>query len=150
MKILVDADACPVKELIVSIAREYGIEVLFFLDTSHILDDGYSRVITVGQDKDAADISLINRTEEGDIVVTQDYGLAAMALSKKAMAIHPGGLVYSGDQMDRLLFERFLFQKIRRSGGRGPHGRRRTREDDERFARAFKELCLKALAMEQE
>ena len=94
IKVLVDADACPVKDIIISIAKEIELEVILFADTSHILDDGYSRVVIVSQARDAVDIALINQTQQGDIVVTQDYGVASMALGKQAYAINHNGLIY--------------------------------------------------------
>ena len=133
MTILVDADACPVKHIIIQVAREYKLPVIMFIDTSHQIDDGYSEVVTVDKQRDSVDIALINRTHFGDIVVTQDFGLAVMVLGKEARAISQNGMIYSPENIDRLLFERHLSQKIRRSGGRTPGPRKRTKVDDERF-----------------
>ena len=94
MKILVDADACPVKEIIVRQAKKRGIPVVMLLDTSHILNDGYSKVITVDKGRDSVDIRLANLLEAGDIVVTQDFGVAALALGKRAKAMNQNGMVY--------------------------------------------------------
>lgn len=73
MKILVDADACPVKEIIVRQAKKRRIPVVMLLDTSHILNDGYSTVITVDKGRDSVDIRLANLLEAGDIVVTPGF-----------------------------------------------------------------------------
>lgn len=140
MKILVDADACPVKELIVSAARKRSIPVLMLMDTCHERNDGYSTVIIVDKGRDSADIRLANLTESGDLVVTQDYGVAAMALARGARAMNQNGLVYSEENMDRLLFERALGQKIRRAGGKAGKNKRRTKEDDEAFRKALDNL----------
>lgn len=145
MKILVDADACPVKELIVSAARKRQIPVLMLMDTSHERNDGYSTVIIVDKGRDSADIRLINLTEPGDLVVTQDYGVAAMALARGARAMNQNGLVYGSENMDRLLFERALGQKIRRAGGKAGKNRRRTKEDDEAFRRVLENLLTDQL-----
>lgn len=145
MQILVDADACPVKGIIVRVAKEYKLPVTMFIDTSHRLDDGYSMVVTVDKASDSVDIALINAVNAGDVVVTQDYGVAAMALGKKAMAINQNGLVYTDDNIDKLLFERHLGQKVRRAGGRTAGVKKRTREDDENFEKAFRSLVAKAL-----
>lgn len=142
IRILVDADACPVKQIIVKAAREHGVPVLMFIDTSHVLNDGYSEVITVDKSADSVDIALANRASRGDIVVTQDYGVAALVLPKGARALNQNGLVYTNDNIDRLLFERHLGQKVRRAGGRTGGPRKRTPEDDERFERAFRALIL--------
>lgn len=148
MKILVDADACPVKEIIVTQARTRRIPVIMVIDTSHEWQDGYSRVITVDRAKDSADIALMNLTEPGDLVVTQDYGVAAMALGRGAFALHQSGMRYTGENMDRLLFERHLGGKIRRAGGRTKGPKKRSGADDEAFAAAL-EIILSEAAGEK-
>ena len=135
MKILVDADACPVKEIIVRIAKQRNIAVTMLIDTSHQLYDGYSKIITVDKAPDSVDFALVNILEKGDVVVTQDYGLAAMCIGKGAKALNQNGLVYSDNNMDKLLFERHIGQKIRRAGGRSGSIKKRAREDDEKFER---------------
>lgn len=146
MRILVDADGCPVKQIVVSIAKEYQIPVLMFTDTSHIIADGYSQVITVGQGKDAVDMALINRLAKEDIVVTQDYGLASMVLAKGAAAINQNGFRYTEANMDKLLFERFLSQKVRRAGGKTTNAKKRTKENDQCFTQNFLSLVKAHLA----
>ena len=140
-KVLVDADACPVKDIILRIAKKHLLPVIFFIDTSHILEDDYAEVVVIGKGKDTVDFALANRTEKKDIVVTQDYGLAAMALSRGACAVHPSGMIYTKDNMDRLLLERHLNAKIRRAGGRHSGPSRRKSADDVRFEDAFESLC---------
>ncbi len=140
MKILVDADACPVKNIIVRIAKEYNIPVVMFIDTSHVISDGYSNVITVDKARDSVDIALINQVSKGDIVVTQDYGVAAMALPKGAKVINQNGLIYTNENIDSLLFERHFAQKVRQSGGRTSGPKKRIKENDNRFEDAFKSL----------
>ncbi len=140
MKILVDADACPVKEIIVVEAKQRAIPVTMLIDTSHVLNDGYSTIITVDQGPDSADIRLVNLISPGDVVVTQDYGVAAMSLGRGAKALNQNGLVYDGGNMDRLLFERALGQKIRRAGGKFGKNRKREKADDEAFRTAFVRL----------
>lgn len=140
MKILVDADACPVKEIIVRIAKGHGIPVTMLMDTCHALDDGYSTVIIVDKGRDSADLRLVSLIEPGDLVVTQDYGVAAMSLSRGAAALNQNGMVYGADNMDRLLFERALGQKIRRAGGRAGKNKKRTGEDDRSFERELEKM----------
>lgn len=140
MKILVDADACPVKNIIVRIAKEYNISVIMFIDTSHVINDGYSDVITVDKARDSVDIALINKVSKGDIVVTQDYGVAAMALPKGAKAINQNGLIYTDENIDRLLSERHFAQKVRQSGGRTSGPKKRIKENDTSFENAFRSL----------
>lgn len=139
--ILVDADACPVKDIIVKIAKKYHLPVVFFIDTSHILYDDYAEVVIIGKGRDAVDFAMVNRTSKGDIAVTQDYGLAAMTCAKGADAIHPSGMVYTRGNLDRLLFERHLNAKIRRAGGKHSGPSKRNQKDNTRFEEAFERLC---------
>ena len=145
MKILVDADACPVKTIIENVAKSLKIRVLMVIDTSHILEPGYCEIIQVSKAPDAVDIALINRTEPGDIVVTQDYGVATMALGKKAFAINQNGRYYTEDNIDLMLFERHLAGKQRRAGRRTGSIKKRSKEDDLHFETAFLRLCSQAL-----
>lgn len=146
MKIFVDADACPVVEIVEDIATEYNIPVTLLCDTNHVLTSDYSEVIVVGAGADAVDYKLISICHRGDIVVTQDYGVAAMALGKGAYAIHQSGKWYTDENIDQMLMERHLNKKARRASSRnhikGP--RKRTEEDDQRFAESFEKLLRKA------
>lgn len=140
IEIYVDADACPVKGIIVSLAKKYKIPVTMIMDTSHERDDGYSSVIIVDKGHDSADFKLVNMIKMGDIVVTQDYGVAAMVLSKGGKAINQNGFMYDDSNMDRLLFERALGQKIRRAGKRIGTVKKRTKEQDNEFYKVFENL----------
>ena len=137
MQILVDADACPVKQIIVRLAKQRGIPVTMLIDTAHELDDGYSTIITVDKQADSVDFALMDLLTRDDIVVTQDFGLAAMALGKGARVVNQNGLVFTNDNIDKLLLERHIGQKIRRGGGRTKGPSKRTKEDDERFEAAL-------------
>ena len=141
MKILVDADACPVKEIIIKIAKQFQIPVLMFVDTSHLLKDDYSTIITVDKANDSVDFALLNKIEKGDIAVTQDYGLAAMLLAKKAYVIHQNGFLYNDNQIDRMLFERFLSKEMRRQGKHTTHFKKRNSKNNEAFETSFRQLC---------
>lgn len=146
MKIFVDADACPVVDIVEDIATKYNIPVTLLCDTNHVLTSDYSEVIVVGAGADAVDYKLISICHRGDIVVTQDYGVAAMALGKGAFAIHQSGKWYTNENIDQMLMERHLNKKARRATSRnhikGP--RKRTDEDDQRFAESFEKLLRKA------
>ncbi len=137
MRIYVDADACPVKEIIVKLAKQFSVQVIMVSDTSHELRDGYSTILTVDKSRDSADLAIINQVQCGDIVVTQDYGVAAMALAKNCHPIHQNGMLYTAQNMDRLLFERHLGQKMRRSGKKTHGNRKRTAEDNRAFEKAL-------------
>ena len=114
MQIFVDADACPVVGIVEKTAKEHNIPVTLLCDTNHILYSDYSEVIVVGAGADAVDYKLISLCHKGDIVVSQDYGVAAMALGKKAYAIHQSGKWYTNENIDRMLMERHLNKKARR------------------------------------
>ena len=90
MQIFVDADACPVVRIVEKIAEKYHIKTTLLCDTNHVLNSDYSEVIVVGAGADAVDYKLISLCHKGDIVVSQDYGVAAMALGKGAYAISLG------------------------------------------------------------
>jgi len=141
MQIFVDADACPVRGVIVKIAKQFNLKVTMVVDTCHELDDGYSTVVTVDKAKDSVDIALINLANAGDIVVTQDYGVAAMALGKRAQAINQNGMLYTDSNIDGLLIERHWGQKVRRGGGRTACFKKRSKENNESFAVVFRRLC---------
>ncbi len=141
MRIYIDADACPVTRIAEDIAREHGIPVTLLCDTNHVLASEYSEVRVIGAGPDAVDIALINLCCRGDIVITQDYGVAALALGKGARALHQSGKQFTDDNIDGLLMDRHLAKKARRSGKhhlKGPA--RRTAEDDRRFAEGLERM----------
>ena len=144
MQIFVDADACPVVGIIETIAEKYNIPTTLLCDTNHILYSNYSKVIVVGAGADAVDYKLISICHKGDIVVSQDYGVAAMALGKGAYAIHQSGKWYTNNNIDQMLMERHLNKKARRSSHKnhikGP--KKRTEEDDVRFAQSFEKMLM--------
>ena len=147
MKLFVDADACPVVRIVEKIAKKYEVPVTLLCDTNHVLASDYSEVMTVGAGADAVDFKLISLCRQGDIVVTQDYGVAAMALGKKTYAIHQSGKWYTNENIDQMLMERHLVKKARRGSSKhhskGPH--KRTVEYDQRFEESFDRLLCKAL-----
>ena len=142
MQIFVDADACPAVDIVETIAEKYNISTTLLCDTNHVLYSDYSEVIVVAAGADAVDYKLISICHKGDVVVSQDYGVAAMALGKGAYAIHQSGKWYTNENIDQMLMERHLNKKARRSSHKnhmkGP--RRRTEEDDVRFAQSFEKL----------
>jgi len=142
MQILVDADACPVKQIIVRLAKQRSIPVTMLIDTAHELNDGYSTIITVDKQADSVDFALMGLLTRDDIVVTQDFGLAAMALGKGARVVNQNGLVFTNDNIDKLLMERHIGQKVRRGGGRTKGPPKRTKENDERFEATLTSMLL--------
>ncbi len=144
MRIYVDADACPVISIVEQVAEKNNIAVTLLCDTNHVLDSDYSEVKVIGAGADAVDFALVNLCRRNDIVVTQDYGVAAMALGKGAYAIHQSGKWYTDENIDQMLMERHLGNKTRRASGKnylkGP--KKRTEEDDVRFQKSFERLIM--------
>ena len=147
MNIYVDADACPVVRIVEKLAEKYEIPCTLLCDTNHVLNSNYSKVIIVGAGMDAVDFKLISLLSRGDICVSQDYGVAAMALGKGCFAIHQSGKWYTNENIDQLLMERHLAKKARRSSKKnhlkGPT--KRTTEDDQRFEESFEKMIQKAM-----
>ena len=130
MRIFIDADACPVVGIVEKVAKEHNLPVTLLCDTNHVLSSDYSEVIVVGAGADAVDYKLISICHKGDVVISQDYGVASMALGKGAYAIHQSGKWYTNENIDQMLMERHLNKKARRASGKnhlkGP--RKRTAE----------------------
>ena len=151
MKILVDADACPVVRIVEQTAERYKIPVVLLCDTNHVLQSSYSEIKVIGAGADAVDFALVNQCGKGDIVVTQDYGVAAMILGKGAHGIHQSGKWYTNENIDQMLMERHLAKKARMGKGKhhlkGPA--KRTVEDDERFQESFSKLIEVVLPSSQ-
>ena len=144
MRIYVDADACPVIPIVEQVAEKYNIAVTLLCDTNHVLASDYSEVKVIGAGADAVDFAIVNLCRKNDIVVTQDYGVAAMVLGKGAYAIHQSGKWYTDENIDQMLMERHLSKKARKASGKnhmkGP--KKRTKEDDVRFQKSFERLIM--------
>lgn len=145
MKILVDADACPVVRTVEKIAKKHGIEVILLCDTNHVLRSDYSEIKIIGAGADAVDFALVGICQKGDIVVTQDYGVAAMILGKGAHGIHQSGRWYTNENIDQMLMERHLAKKARLAKSKhhlkGPT--KRTEGDDLHFSSSLERLIRK-------
>lgn len=145
MRIFVDADACPVIDIIERLAKKYDVPVTLLCDTNHVLVSDYSEVKVIGAGADAVDYALIGLCSKGDIVVSQDYGVAAMALGKGAYVIHQSSKWYTNENIDQMLMERHLAKKARRATKKnhlkGP--KKRSAQDNERFAESFEKMVRK-------
>lgn len=141
MTVYIDADACPVIRIAEDICKKYGVPVILLCDTNHLLMSDYSSIRVIGEGTDAVDIALINLCRRGDAVITQDYGVAALALGKGAYAMHQSGKRYTDDNIEGLLMERHMARKARQSGKHHMKGpAKRTAEDNRRFAAGFEQL----------
>ncbi len=137
MRVLVDADGCPVVKIAMDICRKNNIEMIVICDTSHVFNLEGIQTIMVDKGADSADFRLVNLIESGDIVITQDYGLAAMCLSRKAVVLNQNGMLYNDSNIDSLLLARHTAKKIRNAGGRIKGNSKRTQEQDEDFKKAL-------------
>jgi len=133
MKIIVDADACPVRNIIEEVALRYKLDLLLVANINHLISSEYGSVITVDGNSQSADIAIINITLPGDIIVTQDYGLAAMVLGKGGYAVDNNGRQYTHKNIDSLLMQRYVSQKARQAGKRTGGPRKRKIDDDNDF-----------------
>ena len=137
-RILIDADACPVTEIALSIAREQGVPVVLVCDDAHHMSREGAETIIVQGGADSVDFHLVNLLMHGDIVVTQDYGLAAMCLARGAKALHQDGWFYTSVNIDELLMNRHVAQRFRQAGGRTKGPPKRNHAQDAAFARALR------------
>ncbi len=140
MKVLVDADACPVTNIVVSQCGQYDVPCLLFCDTAHEFHREGSQTFIVDKGADSVDFALVNQVEPGDIIVTQDYGLASMCMAKNGRVLHQDGWVYTRDNIDALLFTRHESGKYRRAGGRTKGPKKRTQAQDEVFRKTLQQM----------
>ncbi len=140
MKIFIDADGCPVVDITVETARKHSLECYIICDTAHEFKKDGAKTVVVEKGTDSVDFKLVNLVSAGDIVVTQDYGLAAMCLARKAVPLSQNGLVFTDKNIEELLFSRYVSKKIRNAGGRLKGPSKRTQEQDKRFREALEKL----------
>ncbi|CEH32926.1 YaiI/YqxD family protein [Romboutsia lituseburensis] len=145
MKILIDADGCPVVDITIEVAKVFNIDVLIMCDTSHVFNKPGIETIVLSKGADSVDFALVNKVAKGDIIVTQDYGLAAMVLAKGGYPISQNGKIYTNENIDQLLFNRHISKKIRKSGGKTRGPKKRQKEDDILFEKNLIQLCEKLI-----
>ena len=145
MRIIVDADACPksVLQHTLETGTKYGVPVITVASFNHNIIS--SQHITVESGSQEADLKIINITEKGDLIITQDWGLAAMVLSKKASAVSPVGIEYEAERMTFMLEEREIKAKFRRNGGRTKGPKKRAADDDLRFLRTLEKIVSREI-----
>ena len=140
MKVLVDADACPVTDIAVSLCRQYSTPCFLLCDTAHEFHRDGAKTLVFDKGADSVDFALVNRVDAGDIVVTQDYGLASMCLAKGARVLHQDGWAYTEENIDALLFSRHESGKYRRAGGRTKGPKKREKAQDDAFRNALQQM----------
>ena len=124
MTILIDADGCPVVDLTLQIAKRFCVPVIILCDTSHQIEREDAQTLVFDKGADSVDFALVNRVKPGDVVVTQDYGLASMCLAKCARVLNQNGLEYTADNIDALMLRRYENKKLLRAGTCGAHRHR--------------------------
>lgn len=137
LRLFIDGDACPAKREIFELARRYGVEVILVTSLSHFSDYRDCTYITVDNLPQAVDMAIMNRVQKGDVLITQDYGLAAVVLGKGVAAVSPRGMIYCEEKMDELLLQRHLSQRERRGGKRVKGPAAYTKNDIDRLLAAL-------------
>ena len=132
MYILIDADGCPVVPLAAEAAAKYNLRCLVFSDTAHEFHIPGTENIKCSVGADSVDLRIANSLSAGDIVITQDYGLATLCLARGAFVLDQNGMEYTDDNIDSLLFARHMAKKDRSSGLRlkGPSKRNKAQDDN--------------------
>ncbi|WP_188455937.1 YaiI/YqxD family protein [Virgibacillus oceani] len=140
MKIYVDADACPVKDTIISIAKDFRIPVILVKSFAHFSNTEQPpgvETIYVDSDAEAADYRIMQLAKKNDIIITQDYGLASLGLAKGCAVLHHKGFSYTNENIDQLLQSRYASAMARKSGKRTKGPKAFTVEDEKKFRELF-------------
>lgn len=137
MKVLIDADGCPVVDETIALCRTFSVPCILLADTAHFFHKADAQTITVDKGADSVDLALANRAVPGDIVITQDYGVASMCLAKGARVLHQDGWEYTADNIDALLFARHESRRLRAAGSRMKGPKKRSAAQNNAFAAAL-------------
>ena len=140
MKVLIDADACPVVDIAVKLCLQHQIPCFLLCDTAHACHRDGAETLIFDKGADSVDFALVNRVTPGDIVITQDYGLASMCLGRKARILHQDGWEYTLDNISGLMEQRHAAKKHRLAGGRTKGASKRTKAQDIAFEAALQQL----------
>ena len=137
MRVFVDADGCPVTDITVSVCAKLSVPCFLLCDTAHEFYREGARTIVVDQGPDSVDLAIANRVLPGDLVVTQDYGLASICLARRALAIHQDGWLYTEDNIQALLFQRHESRRLRAAGKHLKGSPKRKHGQDQQFRQAL-------------
>ena len=143
MKVLVDADGCPVVNIVLKLCEMYRVPCILLCDTSHEFRTAAAQTLIFDKGRDSVDYALVNRVDPGAPVITQDYGLASMCLSRNARILHQDGWEYTPDNIDALLFQRHTARKIRSSGKRLKGPAKRDPSQNATFEAALHQILQK-------
>lgn len=139
-RIFVDADGCPVVKIAVNLAKEFQVRIILVKNHAHVLQDEYAEVVTVDTSSDSADFYIVNHLAKGDLVITQDQGLAAMCLGRGAIPINQNGLVMDDSNIDGMLSSRHINRKLRNKGIYTSKVKKRDKDQNQDFERALRRL----------
>jgi len=142
MRIIIDGDACPqkVRDICEKAAKDFGVGLIIVSDIDHYIESDFE-VIVVEQGRESVDYKIVQIFKKGDILITQDYGLASLLLDKAAAIIHTAGFFINKNNIDTLLQSGYISEKIRKQGGKSKGPAKRRKEQDE----AFKKCLYKVL-----
>ncbi len=140
MKVLIDADGCPVVDIAIRLCQKYNVSCTLLCDTAHEFHRLGAETLVFDKGADSVDYALVSRIAPGDIVITQDYGLASLCLARLARVIHQDGWEYTADNIDALLLARHEARKLRAAGGRTKGPKKRTSSQNAAFEAAFQTM----------
>ena len=140
MKVLIDADACPVTGIAVNLCKRFSVPCVLLCDTAHTIYKDGAETLVFDKGSDSVDFALVNRTAPGDIVITQDYGLASMCLGRGVRVLHQDGWEYTLDNISGLMEQRHIAKKHRMAGGRIKGPAKRIKAQNIAFEKAFQQL----------
>ena len=140
MNVLIDADGCPVTDIAIRLCRQYSVPCLLLCDTAHEFHRDGAQTLVFDKGADSVDYALIRRAVPGDIVITQDYGLASMCIARGCRVIHQDGWEYTTDNIDALLLVRHESRKHRAAGNRVKGPKKRSSGQNDCFARNFEAI----------
>ena len=140
MTILIDADGCPVTDIAIGLSKEFQLPCILLCDTAHEFYRDGVQTFVFDKGADSVDFALVNRVQKGDLVITQDYGLASMCLARNCRVIHQDGWEYTLDNIDALLLVRHESRKHRAAGGRFKGQKKRTASQDHTFEAALRTI----------
>jgi uncharacterized protein len=132
------------------VSSQYEITPILFCDTSHRIERENAKTIIVDKGPDSVDFKLLSLLKKGDLVITGDYGLAAMCLAKGGIVVNHNGKELTSDNIDQLLASRYESAKIRRAGGRTKGPKKRTEENNLAFESKFRQICERVIIQRED
>ena len=152
MKLFIDGDGSPVKDTTIELAKQYQLPVVIVTSVDHFTTKEYPEFVTfiyVDKGADSADYKIVGLIQSGDILVTQDYGLASLVLGKGVRVLHQMGKEYTQETIEPMLEQRYFSAKIRKSGQRTKGPKPYTSEDRERFKESLKKIIIQQIGDER-